>query len=118
MPGDVATDVLSSAHLTSQQFRELAIYPPCPSCRRSLWRIARQGCPHGCSSLARAQALLGPLEMFEVVRSELEHEQAADDDGARRSGRGTIEPIPEWGGDRGGAPGGGPIDGCEETSRG
>src|SRR4051812_31464271 len=98
LPGDVATDVLSRTQMNERQFHELRLYPPCVSCHRSLWQIARQGCAWRCQSWERAQALLGPLEMFEAT--DVLRDEAGPDGNVAEvedvDGRGRISAIPEW----------------------
>jgi hypothetical protein len=95
LPGEVAADTLSMTLMTPAQMRERSLYNPCITCLRSLWRIARQGCRYDCAALRRAMALQDVEQTYRAARAQ--NARQVDEAAAEiPSGRGLLEPIPEW----------------------
>jgi hypothetical protein len=94
-PGDVAADILSIPNMTAAQLRERSLYNPCITCHRSLWRIARQGCRYNCAAMRRAAALQDVEQTYRAARAQNAAE-VAETELEIPSGRGLVEPIPEW----------------------
>ena len=95
LPGEVAADTLSMTLMTPAQMRERALYQPCVTCHRSLWRIARQGCDYDCAAMRRAAALQDVRQTYLAAR-QLIAGQLDDRELDVAAGRGRVRPIPEW----------------------